>query len=185
MGKSYEALLPEHADFIAKQPVFFVASAPLSAQGHVNVSPKGYDSFRIFSSTEVGYLDLTGSGNETSAHILENQRLTFMFMAIDGPPVILRLYGRGTVVGPSNHRWKELSDSFPSYPGVRQIILATIHRVSTTCGYGVPYLSYQNDRDTLKLWAERKGPNGIKQYQREHNRRSIDNLPAATENEGN
>lgn len=183
MGNSYEKILPEHADFIAKQPVFFVATAPLSPEGHVNVSPKGYDSFRVFSPTQVGYVDLTGSGNETSAHIQENERITFLFMAISGPPQILRLYGKGKVIGPSHNRWKELSGSFPAYPGTRQIILATIHKVSTSCGYAVPYLAYERDRDTLKLWAERKGSAGIARYQQRHNRRSLDNLPTGIEND--
>ena len=183
MGKSYSALLPEHVDFIAKQPVFFVATAPLSQEGHVNVSPKGYDSFRVFSPTKVGYLDLTGSGNETSAHVLENQRMTFMFMATDGPPQILRLYGKGRIISPSDSRWEEVLASFPFYPGIRQIILAHISRVSTSCGYGVPYLSYQKERDTLKLWAQRKGPQGITRYQLKHNRLSVDNLPTAIKND--
>ncbi|SMC02213.1 Pyridoxamine 5'-phosphate oxidase [Sulfobacillus thermosulfidooxidans DSM 9293] len=178
MGKTFDKLLPEHEAFISRQPIFFVATAPLAAQGHVNLSPKGYDVFRIFSPTQVGYLDLTGSGNETAAHILENGRITFMFMAIDGPPQILRLYGTGYSVHPSDAQWPELSPSFPThYPGIRQIIMATIHQVSTSCGYGVPYLSYQGDRDTLSRWAEAKGRDGIIHYQQTKNRHSLDGLP--------
>ncbi len=177
MGHSFEGILPEHEAFIAKQPVFFVATAPLSPKGHVNVSPKGYDSFRIFSPTHVGYLDLTGSGSETSAHVLENGRITFMFMAIDGPPQIIRLYGTAHPLTPSHPEWQALLPAFPSYPGIRQIIMATIHKVTTTCGYGVPFLSFQKDRDTLERWAQAKGPEGISQYQHTKNQRSLDGLP--------
>lgn len=168
-----------HREFIAKQPMFFVATAPLNPTGHVNVSPKGYDSFRVFSATEVGYLDLTGSGNETASHVLENGRITIMFMAVDGPPQVLRIYGKGRAVLPQSEEWHGLSQAFPTYPGIRQIIMVDVYEVSTSCGYGVPLLSYQDDRDTLARWAVNKGDEGLQVYRRDHNRRSLDDLPTS------
>lgn len=115
----YPALLPEHEAFIRRQPVFFVATAPLSPDGHVNVSPKGYDTLRILSPNEVAYLDLTGSGNETSGHLAENGRITFLFSAFTGPPLILRLYGRGEVVLPGTGAWHDLAPRFVMREGTR------------------------------------------------------------------
>src|SRR5215217_2705714 len=113
MAKTYDDITPELQAFVAAQPMFFVATAPLDAQGHVNLSPKGQDSFRVLSSRRVAYLDLTGSGNETSAHLLENGRITFMFCAFSGPPQILRLYGQGYTILPGSAEWAELAPLFP------------------------------------------------------------------------
>ncbi|MBN2909635.1 pyridoxamine 5'-phosphate oxidase family protein [Polycladomyces sp. WAk] len=141
MGKLFPALLPEHEAFIKKQRLFFVGSAPLSKEGHINLSAKGYDVLRIFSPTEVVYLDLTGSGNETSAHLKENGRITLMFVALEGPPMILRLYGRGRVILPDSSEWNQLIHHFDLLPGARQIIHVNIREVKTSCGYSVPYFS--------------------------------------------
>jgi hypothetical protein len=177
MAKQYDRITPALQSFIKAQPLFFVATAPLSEQGHVNLSPKGYDTFRILSSSQVAYLDLTGSGNETSAHLAENGRITLMFCAFQGTPQILRLYGKGETVLPGGHRWDELVAHFPSYPGIRQIILVSIHLVHTSCGYGVPLLEMQQDRETLARWATAKGEGGLADYRGANNSKSLDGLP--------
>jgi len=177
MGKQFESLLPEHEAFIAKQRIFFVGSAPLSAEGHVNLSPKGYDSFRVLSPNRVAYLDLTGSGNETSAHVRENGRVSVMFCAFEGPPNILRMYGQGTIVLPGTAEWEELYPLFTPIPGSRQIIVVDFHKVQTSCGYAVPFMSYEKDRETLRKWADQKGDEGLDQYWKEKNTRSLDGLP--------
>jgi hypothetical protein len=142
MAKFYESLNEDLTHFIEKQHIFFVASAPLSAEGHVNLSPKGHDCLRILSPNRAAYLDLTGSGNETSAHVRENGRLTFMFCAFDGPPRILRLFGKGHAVLPQDAEWDELSPLFPSILGTRQIMVIDIQVVQTSCGYAVPLYEY-------------------------------------------
>ena len=178
MAKLYDQITDQLASFIQAQPLFFVASAPLAAEGHVNLSPKGLDCLRILSPRRVAYLDLTGSGNETSAHLSENGRITLMFCAFGGPPKILRLYGRGRTVLPETAEWAELRPLFPEYPGARQIIAAEIHRVQTSCGYAVPLMEYASQRDTLTRWAETKGDEALKDYRREKNSASVDGLPA-------
>ncbi|MHB8624856.1 MAG: pyridoxamine 5'-phosphate oxidase family protein [Aggregatilineales bacterium] len=177
MAKVYEVITEELQAFIAQQHIFFVATAPLSSDGHVNLSPKGMDSFRVLSGHQVAYLDLTGSGNETSAHIQENGRITFMFCAFEGSPSVLRLYGHGRVVLPNDSEWQALSNHFMLYPGTRQIITADITRVSTACGYAVPLYAFEGQREALVKWAEHKGDDGIKTYWQEKNLRSIDSLP--------
>ncbi len=177
MAKTYDSMNDDIQSFIRKQHIFFVASAPLDGNGHVNLSPKGYDCLRILSPNRVAYLDLTGSGNETSAHVHENSRITFMFCALDGPPQILRLYGRGRVILPGSPEWDEMSAHFELYTGTRQIIVAEITRVQTSCGYGVPLMQYVGDRDQLIRWAEAKGDDGLETYWEEKNSCSIDSLP--------
>jgi hypothetical protein len=157
MGKVVESINETLQTFIEAQHIFFVASAPLDPAGHVNLSPKGLDCLRVLSPHRVAYLDLTGSGNETSAHLLENGRITFMFCAFDGPPNIVRLYGQGRVILPDSPEWPELSALFPPYPGTRQIVVADIDRVQTSCGYAVPLYEFVDDRETLIKWAEVKG----------------------------
>jgi len=176
MGEQYDHITPTLQSFIQAQPLFFVATAPLSEHGHVNLSPKGYDTFRILSSHQVAYLDLTGSGNETSAHLTENGRITFMFCAFRGTPQILRLYGKGETVLKGAERWDELMAHFPSYPGIRQIILVSIDRVQTSCGYGVPLMELQKDRETLTRWATSKGEEGLADYRNANNSKSLDGL---------
>lgn len=177
MAKVFDAITDELQKFIVQQRLFFVATAPLSATGRVNLSPKGMDSFRILSPNRVAYLDLTGSGNETSAHLSENGRITFMFCAFEGAPLILRLYGTGFTVLPQSDDWQALASLFPDIPGVRQIIVADIDRVQTSCGHGVPFYEYQEERDNLVKWANKKGEDGLRAYQQEKNRVSIDGLP--------
>lgn len=177
MAKFYEEITPDLQEFIRKQQLFFVASAPLSADGHVNISPKGLDSFRILDAHRVAYLDMTGSGNETSAHLHENGRITFMFCAFDGAPRILRLFGMGKTILPDTPEWDALAPLFTLYTGVRQIIIADITTVQTACGYAVPLYDYQGQRDTLIKWAEVKGEDGLDAYHREKNMKSLDALP--------
>lgn len=178
MAKFYETISENMQAFIEKQHMFFVATAPLSLEGHVNMSPKGKDSFRILSPTRVAYLDLIGSGNETSAHLHENRRITFMFCAFDGAPNIVRLFGQGRTVTPSDPEWAELGALFPleQYNNVRQIIVADLHKTMTSCGYGIPFMDYVGERDTMERWAETKGADGLIAYQCEKNSESIDGL---------
>jgi hypothetical protein len=178
MGKVLPALTDGLRAFIERQHLFFVATAPL-AGGHVNVSPTGMDSFRVLGPSTVGYVDSVGSGNETSAHVLENGRITFMFCAFEGSPLILRLYGSGRTVLPSSPEWADVAPRFPTRAGVRQIILAELDRVQTSCGFGVPHFTYEGERDGLVAWAERKGPEGLQAYQATKNHASIDGLPTA------
>lgn len=177
MGKVFAEVDDDLRAFIARQHVFFVATAPLSPDGHVNLSPKGLDTFRVLGPTTVAYLDLTGSGVETVAHLRENGRLTLMFCAFDGRPRILRLSGRGRVVGPTDAGWATASAGFPEFPGVRSVVVLDVDRIADSCGYGVPRYEFAGDRPQLTEWAEAKGPDGIRRYQAQKNRTSIDGLP--------
>lgn len=177
MGKFHQNIQPAHQAFIKKQHLFFVCTAPLNAEGRINLSPKGLDTFRVLSDTQVAYLDFIGSGNETSAHCLENGRITFMFCAFDGPPNILRLYGKGRTVLPGTPEWESLAPHFGDYPNVRQIILGDIDLVGTSCGYGVPLYEYQGERQIMFDWASKKGEEGLSAYIQEKNLKSLDGLP--------
>lgn len=176
MGKLFPTILPEHESFIKRQHIFFVGSAPLREDGHINISPKGYDTLRIISPTEVAYLDLTGSGNETSTHLDDNGRMTFMFVAFEGAPVILRLYGRGRVILPSSPEWGELIKHFVPLPGARQIIYAEIHSVKTSCGMSIPFFSYSGERDALHEWAVKMGDQELEEYRKKKNQMSMDGI---------
>ena len=178
MGKRYEAITPELRKFMEAQPLFFVASAPLKGDGHVNISPKGLDTFRIRDAREVMYLDLTGSGNETAAHLAENGRLTFMFCAFQGRPQIVRLYCRGRVVTRESEQWEELIGDFPSFLSARQIIIGEIEFVQSSCGFGVPEMELVAERDMMQRWAEAKGEEGLVEYRRTRNSLSLDELAA-------
>jgi hypothetical protein len=180
MGQIRDRITPELQAFIEAQPLFFVATAPLSGSGHVNLSPKGLDTLRVLSSDRVAYLDLTGSGNETAAHVTENARITLMFCAFAGPPRILRLYGRGSVAPPGSPGWRALAPRFAEYPGARQIIVADVTRVQTSCGYAVPRMDLVQQRDTLVRWAAAKG-DALRDYRRQKNATSIDGLAAPLE----
>ena len=177
MGKFSEAILPTHQTFIEEQHIFFVATAPLSAEGRVNLSPKGLDCFKVLSDHEVAYMDLISSGNETSAHTLENGRITIMFCSFDGKPNILRLYGKGRTVLPGTAAWETFSPHFRIYPSTRQIIVAEIDLVQTSCGFGVPLFDYSGERDIHFEWAERKGAEGLTEYINQKNLVSLDGLP--------
>jgi hypothetical protein len=175
----HEFIRDQEVEFISKQKMFFVASAPLQQNGHINLSPKGSDSFRVLSPNKVIYMDLVGSGNETSAHLLENGRITFMFCSFDGPPNILRLYGKGETILPNDERWAEFSVLFPTRLSNRQIIMAEIYSVQNSCGYSVPLYDYAGERDFAQKWEEKKGLEGLEKYKKEKNRVSLDGLPTA------
>jgi len=176
MAKFYETLTPDLQRFIAEQKIFFVATAP--REGRINLSPKGMDTFRCLDERNVGYLDVTGSGNETAAHLEENGRITFMFCSFGEKPLILKLYGRGRVIRPRDPAWQEWHGHFPVMPGERQIILMELHSAQTSCGYGVPVVEgILRERETLRRWAEKKGEEGIRRYWERNNLTSIDGLP--------
>jgi len=177
MGKFHDLIQPAHAEFIRGQHIFFVATAPLQPSGRVNLSPKGLDAFRVLSDHEVGYMDLIGSGNETGAHILENGRITFMFCAFEGAPNILRLYGKGRAIVKGSPDWEKYAPHFTIHPSTRQLIIAAISLVQTSCGFGVPLFDYQGERDIHFEWAEKKSPAELEEYVRNKNRVSVDGLP--------
>jgi hypothetical protein len=164
--------------FIEAQHLFFVATAPLSADGHVNVSPKGLDTFRVLGEHEVVYLDLTGSGSETVAHLRENGRVTIMFCAFDGPPNIVRLHGSGRYVSLGDPGFDSYRTLFADHPGARGAVVVDVHRVSDSCGYAVPLMSHEGDRDLLTRWSENRGDDGLAAYRVTKNAASIDGLPA-------
>jgi hypothetical protein len=177
MGKLHDAIKPAHKEFIEKQHIFFVSTAPLSAEGRVNLSPKGLDCFRVLSDHRVAYMDLVSSGNETSAHTLENGRITIMFCSFEGAPNILRLYGKGFTVLPGSEGWTEFAPYFKIYPSTRQIIVAEIDLVQTSCGFGVPLYNYAGERAIHFEWAEKKGADGLHEYIQQNNLKSLDGLP--------
>jgi hypothetical protein len=146
-------------------------------QGRINISPKGLDTFRVLSDWRVGYLDLTGSENETAAHVAENGRLTLMFCSFEGKPLILRLYGRGRVVRPRDAEWQDLRPHFPPLPGDRQIILLDVESIMTTCGFAVPLFEHKGDRSELLEFSRKMGARRMDEYRHERNQRSIDGLP--------
>jgi len=177
MGRILDHIDETTRDWIERQHLFFVATAPAEG-GHVNMSPKGLDSFRVLATTRVAYLDLTGSGAETIAHVRDNGRITFMFCAFDGPPNIVRLYGKGTVHVPGSGGFEELRDQFEQRRAVRSIISADIDRVQYSCGYGVPRMDYVEDRSRLDSWADARTDEDIARYWEDTNSVSIDGPPA-------
>jgi hypothetical protein len=167
------------AAWLTVQPLFFVATAPRSDDQLINVSPKGLaGTFAVIDDHTVAYLDLTGSGVETIAHLRENGRIVLMFCAFDGRPIIVRLHGRGEAVLPDDRRFPDLVGRFSEHPGVRSVIVVDVSRVSESCGFGVPTMAYEADRDVLDLAAVKRGPAGLMAYRAERNARSIDGLPA-------
>lgn len=177
MSKLYDEITPELRTWIEQQAMFFVASAPLAADGLVNLSPKGLDSFRVLGPRSVAYVDLTGSGVETIAHARENGRICIMFCAFQGAPKIVRLQGKADVVTPDSPEWPALSAHFTIMPGTRAIVRATLTRIADSCGYAVPKYDKTGERDTLLRWAEAQGDTGLADYRRGHNARSLDGLP--------
>ncbi len=178
MGSATDSIDDALAAWLVQQRLFFVATAPLAADGHVNVSPKGLDSLRILDPRCVAWLDLTGSGAETIAHLRENGRVTLMFCAFDGAPRIVRLHGRGACVLPGDPAFAALRARFPDHPGARSIVRVHVERVSQSCGYCVPEFTFVRDRDHLNAWWAEKGEVGAAAFREKHNRRSIDGLPA-------
>lgn len=175
MAKQYEQITEAHRSFIEQQKMFFVGTA--GAQGRVNVSPKGLDSLRVLNPNRVVWLSVTGSGNESAAHVLENGRMTVMFCSFEGAPMILRLYGEAKVVYPRDAEWDVLVQEFPEVPGTRQLFDLSVSMVQTSCGMAVPLYEYQEDREMLNSWAQKKGPEGIEAYWEEKNQVSIDGMP--------
>lgn len=177
MAERFASLSPELAQWWREQPIFFVATAPSGGDGHVNLSPKGYDTLRVLSPTRIAYLDLTGSGVETIAHLRQNGRITLMACAFSGNPRISRVYGRGSVYPLGSPEFGALARQFPALPGARSVIEIQIERVTTSCGYAVPLMDLVEDRGRLIDWATKKGDDGIAEYWASKNARSIDDLP--------
>ena len=177
MAERFASISPQLADWWRAQPMFFVATAPAGSDGHVNLSPKGHDTLRILDATRVAYLDLTGSGVETIAHLRENGRITLMACAFNGNPRISRIYGTGSVHPVGSQEFDALADEFPDLPGRRAVIEIAVERVTTSCGYAVPLMDLVADRDRLIDWAKKKGDDGIEEYWGAKNAQSIDGLP--------
>ena len=174
MGKHLDYITPELQEFIADQKIFFVGTA--MQEGHINVSPKGLDSLRVINKNEVVWLNLTGSGNETAAHLLHDNRMTIMFCAFEGKPLILRLYGSASIYHERDVEFKEYIDLFPKNIGSRQIIKMHVELVQTSCGFGVPLLDFKTEREVLNKFAKNKGETGIKKYWKDKNMVSLDGL---------
>lgn len=161
MGKLYESIDSELKEWLLKQKVFFVATAPQAQDGHINCSPKGGDTFRVLGERQIAYLDLTGSGIETTAHLQENGRIVLMFCSFEGPPLIVRLHGVGEAVYPEDPKFERLQAKFPNHQGVRTIISVTLTRISDSCGHGVPLMNFIARRDLIEKWSVVKGPKGL------------------------
>jgi len=175
MGKQLQHITPELQQFIEAQKIFFVGTA--MSEGKVNVSPKGMDSLRVLNSNRVIWLNLTGSGNETASHILENNRITIMFCAFEGKPMILRIYGKTKVYHQRDNEWNEYISLFPKSIGSRQLFDIDVELVQTSCGFAVPLMEYQSDRAILTKWTDNKGEEGIEKYWKEKNQISLDGRP--------
>ncbi len=177
MGKVFSEIDERLEEWLDEQHLFFVATAPLSDEGLVNLSPKGMDTFRVIGPRQVAYLDFHGSGVETIAHLRENGRIVVMFCAFTGPPRIVRLQGRGDVLQPGDAEFDTLRAQFPDMPGSRAVIRISVGRISDSCGFSVPEFTYKGERSQLLKWAERKGEEGLEEYARENSRESLDGLP--------
>lgn len=175
MGKQYASLSEQLIEFIAEQKIFFVGTA--TCDSRVNVSPKGMDSFRVINNNRVMWLNVTGSGNESSAHVQLDPRMTIMFCSFEGPPLILRLYGTVRVIHKNDDDWKEFFANFTPLHGARQIFDLSIGLVQTSCGMAAPYYTFTGDRELLSDWAREKGDDGLRQYWEDKNQSSIDNIP--------
>ncbi len=173
--KLYDHITKRIEKFISKQKIFFVATA--TDKSRINLSPKGMDSFRVIDKNKVLWLNLTGSGNETAAHLNVNGRITIMFCSFEGAPMILRLYGTGSVINPNDDKWAEAVANFPVLAGTRQIIDIDIETVQTSCGMSIPYFDFKEERLELDTWAKQKGKEGLKDYWKEKNEVSIDGIP--------
>jgi hypothetical protein len=175
MGSRSTELSEQHIEFIAAQKMFFVGTA--MAGSRVNISPKGMNSFRVIGRNRAAWLNVTGSGNETSAHVQHEPRMTIMFCAFEGVPMILRLYGTAQVIHKNDPQWETLFPLFDPLPGARQIFDLAIDLVQVSCGMSVPNYSYEGDRELLNDWARQRGDDGLKQYWKEKNQVSLDQIP--------
>lgn len=182
MADKFTELTDTQIDFISKQHMFFVGTA--GGEGLVNVSPKGMDTFRVINKNKIAWLNLTGSGNESAAHVMEVNRMTIMFCSFDKQPLILRLFGKVQTVHPRDTKWSELIELFPETKGARQIFELDIDMVLTSCGFGVPYFELKGERPTLKKWAEKRGSDGVEAYWAEENQQSLDSKPTGIFKEG-
>ncbi|MCW2598950.1 MAG: pyridoxamine 5-phosphate oxidase [Frankiales bacterium] len=180
MAKVYDGLEDDHVRWIGEQQVFFVATAPLAGDGHVNLSPRGLDCLSVLGPRQVAWVDYTGSGVETIAHLRENGRITLMWCAFSGPPKILRVHGRGRVCLAGSREYDEVVARHPSHLSTRAVIVVDVDRVSDSCGYGVPLMDLVGERDQLTRWAENRGPEGLVTYRAENNAHSLDGLPGLT-----
>lgn len=175
MGKQFQKLTQRQQEFIKKQPLFFVATA--MKDGRINLSPKGLDSFRILDENTVLWLNLTGSGNETAVHLQNDGRMTIMFCAFEGAPMILRLYGNAKIYHPHDAFWDKNSGLFPKIAGARQLIAMEVDLVQVSCGMAVPLMDYKEQRNELVKWAEDKGDEGVKEYWEKKNQVGLDGYP--------
>ena len=175
MGQTFKEIADKHKQFIEEQKIFFVGTS--TCDSRISVSPKGMDTLRVLSNHRVVWLNLTGSGNETSAHIQQDPRMTIMFCSFEGAPLILRLYGQAKVFHHNDAEWEALFSLFEPIPGARQIFDLDVDLVQTSCGFGVPYYSYTGERDELNDWAIKKGEDGLRKYWEDKNQFSIDNIP--------
>jgi hypothetical protein len=182
MSTVYQELDEKLIDFIRRQKMFFVASAPLSADGHVNVSPKGYDCFRIINPRQVAYLDLGGSGIETVAHARENGRITIMFCALEGPALILRLYGRATIMQFDHPSFSQELAKFPGFTRARNVVFIDIERIADSCGWGVPFMDFKGERDQLRRHVDHRPEAEWRERRYDGNATSIDGLPGLVRN---
>ncbi|MGK2741877.1 pyridoxamine 5'-phosphate oxidase family protein [Tepidicaulis sp. LMO-SS28] len=175
MAERFDSLSEAHQRFIEAQKIFFVATA--ARDGRVNLSPKGHEALKVLGPNEILWLNLTGSGNETAAHVQDINRITLMWCAFEGPPRILRVYGTAAIIHPRDEAWKSCAEALPPLTGARQYIRIKIDLVQTSCGYAVPLFDYQGERPILLDWAERKGEDGLAAYWEEKNTKSLDGLP--------
>jgi hypothetical protein len=179
MGKVHDRIDDRMRSWLCAQPVFFVATAPLAADGHINLSPRGLaGTFAVLDDHRVAWLDMNGSGAETAAHLRENGRIVVMFCSFSGAPDVVRLHGRGHVVRPDDAEWGDLVERFPGCPPARAAIVVDVDRISNSCGFGVPLMDHVGDRDLMRRWAAKRSPEQIAEYQRTRNATSIDGLPA-------
>jgi predicted pyridoxine 5'-phosphate oxidase superfamily flavin-nucleotide-binding protein len=178
MGRTYETIDEKLRTFVEAQPVFFVATAPLDANGHVNCSPKGNrGNFAVLGPRRVGFQDLTGSGVETISHVRENGRIVIMFCAFDGPPRIVRFRGHGEIVEAADDGYAGLAAHFPDEPGIRAVVVVDVDHITDSCGYGVPIMPFDHHRPNMDHWTDTKGPDGLAAYRAANNATSIDGLP--------
>lgn len=177
MGKEYTEIDDRIQGWIDRQHVFFVATAPLAGDGLINCSPKGLDCLRVLGPRELAYVDTGGSGIETVAHLRENGRIVLMMCAFDGPPKIFRFYGTGRVIVPGDADFDDVLAKFPPLPSARNIIAIDVERIMDSCGFGVPLYEFQQHRDSLANWFDKKTEEEVQEYRRTRNRQSLDGLP--------